>query len=99
MGRKASTYPFKLLAILSNWLAFATTPFVVLTAVLIALTAETDFGDLVVLVGFKLLPSMQSSSHDRSSTTKRKQVVRAKCAIAKLKGSNGEKKFKELKYE
>lgn len=82
VGRKASTNPFKLLAIVSNWLGFATAPFVVL----IALT-ETDFGDLVV--AFKPLPSMQSSSHDRNNSTKSKQV-RVKCAMVKLKGSNGE---------
>jgi len=89
VGRKASTYPFKLIATLSNWLGFAARPFGELVAVLIALMAGTDFGDLVFVVAFKLLPSMQSSSYDRNNSTKSKQVVRVKCAMAKLKGSNG----------
>ncbi|TKY70557.1 hypothetical protein E2542_SST06848 [Spatholobus suberectus] len=85
VGRKASTYPFKLLAIVSNWFGFATAPFVVLVAVLIALM-EIAFGDLVL--AFKPLPSMQSSSYDRNNSTKSKQV-RVKCAMMiELKGSN-----------
>lgn len=79
VGRKASTYPSMLRL---NWLGLATTPFSVLTvAMLIALTLE-DFSEWSRTFLLKVLPSMQSSSHDTNNRTKSKQV-RAKCAMLK----------------